>query len=221
MALEGLYIRVTHLSTVTGPILLTDIDSGFDQDSAASRAYRPGPVYVPAGGSVDLVYSSSVVHSYESGVIRQLVKSGHIRVTLLRGSIHTLSWLYSFAADGGTVSTKILKDVKAATLQIPSPIVVLRGYVEVVTALTSGGAATIAVGTTADDDGLLVATAVGSFTANAILPFNGALVHNGITTANAAHLRVAAATNLTLKVATAALTAGKAYVHLECVASLG
>lgn len=75
----GITVRVTHLGTVAGPILLSDVD--FMLGPAGHT--KPGPVYVPKNGTVTLAYSSTVVHSFEFGAIRQFIDAGILSATLM------------------------------------------------------------------------------------------------------------------------------------------
>lgn len=216
MALQSLFIRVTNLTTAV--LYLNDINQGFEGQGTAQRERRAGPSYVPASDSIELALSSDVLLSYESGAIRKQVDAGNLSVSLVGGTTQVLTWKYDYSVDGGTIGTKILKDINASAKNINNAIV-LRGWVEVLTAVTSAGAPTVSVGTTADVDGFRTATLKGSLTIGAILPFDGALVHNGSVTgiADVAHTRITAATNIVAAVAVAALTAGKFNVHLEII----
>src|SRR3712207_2991074 len=66
---------------------------------------------------------------------------------------------YDFAADGGAVSTITLRGASTYSIgnEIPIGAIIESGFLEVDTALTSGGAATVAV--TAESAGDLVAAA--------------------------------------------------------------
>ncbi len=113
------------------------------------------------------------------------------------GLLRTARAKYSFAVDGGLVST--ITPVTNAT--IPDNAVIVGATINSTTAATSGGAATIAVGTSAGSSttSLLGATGVASFTLDALL--NGAATF-------AAPVKLTAAGSITVTVATAALTAG-------------
>ena len=101
--------------------------------------------------------------------------------------------IYDFATDGGGTGSYTLATVAQECL--------VTGFHAVVkTACTSGGSATVACGTSADDDLFLTATAVASLTANATFGENGAF--NQV-------IRMTAGQELTMAIATAALTAGK------------
>jgi hypothetical protein len=107
---------------------------------------------------------------------------------------------YSFAVDGGAVSTIALT---GATF-IPSGAIITGGFIEVTQALTSGGAATIAVQVNAAND-ITTAVAVASWTTGVknILP---APTSGALTTSTA--VKTTAARDISIVIATAALTAG-------------
>lgn len=110
--------------------------------------------------------------------------------------------IYSFATDGGLVSTI----TPVGTVALPSKAVIVGATINSTTAATSGGAATVAIGTSAGSSttSILGATAVASLSLNALL--NGVPVF-------ATPVKLTAGGNITFTVATAALTAGV----IECV----
>jgi hypothetical protein len=115
-------------------------------------------------------------------------------------------WEYDFAKDGGAVGDITLRGPKLPV----GAIVTGEGWVKVYTAVTSDGAATVALKITTAED-VLAATGKASFTLNALLdavPDEAAA--NAITVATAAK-------GVTATVATAALTAGKFVVILEYI----
>lgn len=110
---------------------------------------------------------------------------------------------YDFAVDGGAIATLNLRGFGAASNFIPAGSYIMGGFIEVDTAVTSGGAATIAVnGNTAGD--LLAAAAVSgapwSTTGlKSILPaFTGATA-----------VKTTADRSLAIAIAAATVTAGK------------
>lgn len=113
------------------------------------------------------------------------------------GLLRVARAIYSFAVDGGAVST--ITPVKTAAL--PDNAVIVGGTVNASTAATSGGSATIGVGTSAGSSttSILAATAVASFSTDALI--NAVPVF-------ATPVKLTAAGNITLTVAAAALTAG-------------
>ncbi len=117
-----------------------------------------------------------------------------------RGGLQSAVASYSFASEGGAVSTIAL----TGSTFIPSGAVIVGGYIDVTTALTSGGAATVAVQVEAAND-ITTAVAVASWTAGRknILP---ALTSGALTAGT--HVKTTAARDVSIVVATAALTAG-------------
>jgi len=108
---------------------------------------------------------------------------------------------YDFAVDGGAIGTLAI----TSGTPIPSGSTIIGGYVDVLTALTSGGAATIACQVEAAND-ILTAVAVASWTTGRknILP----APTSGALTASTA-VRTTADRNISIVIATATLTAGK------------
>lgn len=115
--------------------------------------------------------------------------------------------VFDFAVDGGAVSTIALM----GATNIPSGATILGGWIEVHTALTSGGAATIAVQVESAGD-IVPAVAVASWTAGRkkIVPALDA----SAALAAAADVRTTAARDISAVIAAAALTAGKFSVVL-------
>lgn len=113
------------------------------------------------------------------------------------GELQTAKAVYSFAADGGAVSTIVPK----RTFSLPDNAIIVGGTINSTTACTSGGAATVAVGTSAGSSttAILGATAVASLSADARI--NAVPVF-------ATPVKLTAAGNITVTIATAALTAG-------------
>ena len=110
--------------------------------------------------------------------------------------------IYSFAVDGGAVSTI----TPVGTVALPDNAVIVGATINSTTAVTSSGAATVAVGTSAGSSttSILAATAKASLSADAVL--------NGVPVL-ATPVKLTAAGNITFTVGTAALTAGV----IECV----
>jgi hypothetical protein len=79
---EGLIIRLTHAGQSTGSVLVDDVADGTDGNGHTRKS---GACYVPAGGTADLVYSSSVAKSYEDGVIRGMVDNGELTAAFVLG----------------------------------------------------------------------------------------------------------------------------------------
>lgn len=119
---------------------------------------------------------------------------------------------YDFAVDGGAVSTIALRaspgDLMGPT--IPKGAIIVGGTVDIATALTSGGAATIAMQAEAAND-ILSAVAVASWTTGLknVLPAET----TGALTA-ATGVKTTAARTISIVIAAFALTAGKFTVTL-------
>lgn len=124
------------------------------------------------------------------------------------GAVGVAKMTYDFTVDGGAVATI----TPSGSPTIPANAIILGGVIDVTTQLTSGGAATIALGlgSGAQAASLLAATAVASWTVG-----TGLVVIPKFTAAT--WLKVAAATALTLTVAAFALTAGKFDVNVVYV----
>lgn len=113
---------------------------------------------------------------------------------------------YSFATMGGSIGDITLKDSLNQTVTIPINAIVLGAMIDVTTACTSGGAATIAIKTEGAGD-IKGATAVASFSLNARL--------DGVPSFNAASsIKMTAARDVKATIATAALTAGLFNVYI-------
>jgi hypothetical protein len=77
------YIRVTHSGVYadgrpnTAAILLSDVNFGFQQQN------RKDPAYVPAGGAIDIPYTSFAAFSYEQGDIAKFQTAGLVTAELI------------------------------------------------------------------------------------------------------------------------------------------
>lgn len=124
---------------------------------------------------------------------------------------------YDFAVSGGAVSTIALV---AKDQAMDAGLVITNFLVSVVTAFTSGGSATMTLGNAADDDGFLVDT-FSAASANAV--FNpgsvaGALIWDDTNDHIIPYYLSSTANSIPkLKIATAALTAGKMEVYFTCI----
>jgi hypothetical protein len=124
----------------------------------------------------------------------------------------TVRGKYDFALDGGAISTIAI----TAGLPIPNGSVIVGGYVDVITQLTSGGAATIACQVEAAND-ILTAVAVASWTTGRfnILP----AAATGALTAST-YRKLTADRNISIVIAAFALTAGVFNVVLKVIPPL-
>jgi hypothetical protein len=120
----------------------------------------------------------------------------------------TARGIYDFAVDGGAIGTIGLM----GALAIPLGATIIGGWVEVVTGLTSGGAATAAIQVEGAGD-IVPAQVLGTWTVGRknIVP---ALVSSAVLSA-AGVVRTTAARDISLVIAAFALTAGKFSVVLD------
>lgn len=118
---------------------------------------------------------------------------------------------YSFAVQGGAIGTINLRDGDGKALKLPANAIIKNVVIDVITAPTSGGSATIAVTAVSSGD-LLAATAIGSLTAGR---YQG--IPDDATVADM--IKLTSEKTLSIAVAVAALTAGKFNVLVEYVVS--
>jgi len=114
--------------------------------------------------------------------------------------LRVAKFVYDFADDGGAVG-----DIELGTKILPDNAVIVGGFIDVVTAPTSGGSATIALKVESTGD-ILAATAISSLTEG---------LHDVVPDYTASNMvKTTAARALTMTVGTAALTAGRFVVTL-------
>jgi hypothetical protein len=136
---------------------------------------------------------------------------------VIRDNARDLKVQYNFARQGGAVGTlKLIYPPDPAfpggapSGTLPANAIVTGCYIDVITAPTSGGSATIALSTGQGAADLLAATAKASFTGiMACIPVGTA----------ATAIKLTADSVPTLTIATAALTAGVINVHIQYVLS--
>lgn len=127
--------------------------------------------------------------------------------TAVNGCKNLMKCVYDFSVLGGAVGTIGLLDDLGNKAILPANAIITRAFIKGVTALTSGGAATVAVEVEAAAD-LRAATAFGSVT--------GLL--EGVPVGSAATMvTLTAQRQVSAVIAAAALTAGKFNVYLEFV----
>jgi hypothetical protein len=119
-----------------------------------------------------------------------------------------------------TVAEHTLCAPDGSALKIPKDFAAFSGHVEIVTAVTSGGSATVTIGTggtSNDPDGLLTSKGKALLTQYEMFEMDGALISgSGKTGERRKHKRfVTTDDEVTLTVGTAALTAGKLYVYIQ------
>lgn len=143
----------------------------------------------------------------------------------VRGRKLSFKGVYDFAFQGGAIANINLYDARTAPtsgppiksngfspLVLPYNFIVMLALIDVITAPTSGGSATIAFSTGASNNDLLTATAIASLT--------GLVATTPVGTAASAIKIGSAVTGSQgvipfIKVQTATLTAGKINVHFE------
>lgn len=120
---------------------------------------------------------------------------------------------YDFAVQGGAVG-----DV-ALDLEIPDDVIIYAGAIKVLTDLASGGSATLALKVNTNGD-LLAATAFATVNSASTLRLLAGTTDTTGSSATQAlvvpTVTTTAARTLTLQVGTAALTAGKVRIFLDC-----
>lgn len=111
--------------------------------------------------------------------------------------------IYNFAVDGGAQTTITPK----TTTALPDNAVIVGATINSTTAFTSGGAATLAVGTSAGSSttSILAATAKASLSIDAVL--------NGVPTF-AAPVKLTAAGNITVTIGTTTALTGVVEIHV-------
>jgi hypothetical protein len=142
----------------------------------------------------------------------------------------TISFLYDSgswagAGAGGAVKELVLSGADGKPhAGLPVGFCATSGHIEVVTAPTSTGSATISVGTQGtsnDPDGFFSASLLAELAVNTVRGFNGALVSNGTGPHEATGLDprgyrvVTAADPVTITVGVAPLATGKFWVHIN------
>lgn len=75
----GITVLITHSGLTSSSILLNDVFASVEGPAGFRKA---GPVYVPVGGSIELVYTESVARSFEFGAIRSFVTTGHVTTSM-------------------------------------------------------------------------------------------------------------------------------------------
>lgn len=126
----------------------------------------------------------------------QLIRMG----TALEGQVGCARAFYDFSVVGGAVSTINLRDEEGNAIALPNKAIITSVFIDVVTAMTSaGGAGTISLGANTTTD---LRAAVDADTLSGISA--------GIPVGTAATaVKLTAERNLTVSIATEALTAGK------------
>lgn len=118
-------------------------------------------------------------------------------------ALRAIAVQYDFSIHGGAVGSISLRQ------KLPKSAILIHSVIEVLTAPTSGGSATIAVNTEAAGD-VLTATAIGS----APWSSTGLKTATPVIGTASGYIKTTADRDITITVATAALTAGKFNIFL-------
>ena len=141
----------------------------------------------------------------------------------LNDGMQVQQYLYDFSADGGAISTIDLS-AKENYSVLPAGSIVLNCVLAVETTFTSGGSATLDVGNGDDPNGYLAGMAVADLSANSVFTAAqqaGALLWDNSNDAPLAiHVDDSADGQVTVDIATATMTAGKARVFVFCVKAI-
>lgn len=130
---------------------------------------------------------------------------------VISNKVQVLKCQYSFATVGGSSSTAIrLNAVDGSQCMLPTKAIVYGALIDVVTAVTSGGSATVSIGTgkAGSNNDILVAT--GKASLGAVLVQPTALARNASTA-----IKMSADSYPNMAILTAPLTAGKFNVYIE------
>jgi len=140
-------------------------------------------------------------------------------MTLPKNKLTLLKYTYDFAVSGGAVSSITLTSNFGSIVE---GMIIKRAYILVDTALASAGSPTLTIGNTGDKDGYFADIVALAGAANAVINSGsvaGALLWDD-TNDHEIYYRVDSTANnqdLVVTIGTAALTAGKLDIYLECV----
>lgn len=143
-------------------------------------------------------FHATLRNLFDSGNLDYLTDVGPNQNGL--GLLKTAKFTYNFATDGGAIG--LITPTNSPTLPIGA--IILGGVIDILTTLTSTGAATIALGTSAGSSATALkgATAVATWAAGVTVPVVPVFTA-------ATYVKLTAAGRLTMTVADVALTAGK------------
>lgn len=141
----------------------------------------------------------------KNGTVANKVRLGNV----LDNQLGAVQGHYSFAVQGGAVGAITLKDDDGAALKLPANAIIKNVIIDVVTAPTSLGSATLAFNAVSAGD-LKAATAIASVTGRVQGVPDGAVANM---------IKLSSEKTITMNVAVAALTAGKLNVVIEYVVS--
>lgn len=175
-------------------------------DVESSRTVTVKTTNQPDSATLVMGYARAAIAAGKNGTIWMEPLSVHSVAEMPAVARKTKKFIYSFASDGGAVGAITLKDENGDTSKLPADACIASAFYEVVAAPTSGGAATIALGYTGNDNAFLAALAYN----------DAALALDKFVGANAElPIKVTSEVSVLLTVATAALTAGVIHVTVE------
>ena len=121
---HGLLIRLTHMNLTPNPISIEDCRDGIgvevNGDTSSQPWHKPGSLYVPANGFVDVIYISTVARSYENGAIRKFIGLGHINATFIVGA-ELAAAIAGSSTPSGRVNIANLATSAAVLFAVPFP----------------------------------------------------------------------------------------------------
>lgn len=178
--------------------LLLSLVLGGSAFAAATTSVLYG---LPQPAAVETMLNNSATHPAVAGLGTQVTQK----------KLNVLKAVYDYSKLGGTSGTVLtLKDAAGGDAVLPAGAIIWDGVIDTITALDSGGSATVSLGINTAVD-LKAATAMASYTGRiATIPVGTAAAAVKVTTANSA---------VTATVGTASLTAGKFNVFLFYVLS--
>ena len=121
-------------------------------------------------------------------------------------AVKYLEAVYDFSVNGGAIGSIALNDASGNPLNIPEKAIVINAHIEVETAVTSSGSATVAFGLLANTDAFKAATGKATLVEDYVV---GA--------SNDLPLKMAIPTPVMATVAVAALTAGKFRIFIKYI----
>ena len=164
------------------------------------------------GDSLQAAYAAMFRFNHGQGF-----QNSQLGTKVMRDAMHDAVYQYSFAIDGGAISTKtVLRQpatqgsAASSSSSLPKGAIVVGCYIDVITALTTSASGTMALSTGQAAADLKSATAAASYTGIvACIPVNTA----------AAAIKLTADSTPYFAIATGAITAGKFNLHVQYMLS--
>lgn len=138
---QGIILRLTHSGSTSDSILISDIRQYTDGPHYAQPDPGGGGVYVPVGGTRDLVFAGDVARSLESGCIRGMVDGGYITSSFVFGADWNAASILNERLEvtisgGNTINIRWV---------VPADLTILKAKAYIQTAATTAGVYTLAV----------------------------------------------------------------------------